>query len=210
MSLCRKTTAFSLLLALTGGMACRANEQDSRSPSNLLPNPSFEETATGGVPGWRSRAWNGEASAAWRVESPGRSGGRCLSIGSEKGADAAWTATVAVEPDTYYRLSGWIRTQEVRGAAGALLNIQNLRQVKTEAVSGTRPWTQVGTVFETGESTQLETNCLFGGWGSSTGKAWYDDVALEKVDAPPEETKAVARIDAGAPSVRYTWSSTAS
>ena len=177
--------------------------QDSRSTANLLPNPSFEKRLGDGVQGWKPRAWRGKENGRWTVPSPGRTGRQCVSIGSEKGLDAAWTATVAVKPNTYYRLSGWIKTENVRGAVGGLLNIQNLQQVRTAAVTGTRDWTRVSAVFHTGNTTQVEINCLFGGWGMSTGRAWYDDVALEQVDGPAESTKAVVRIDTDAPSVLY-------
>ena len=115
------------------------------SAANLLPNPSFEETAPGGVRGWKSRAWHGEENGRWSVESPGRSGKQCLSIRSEKGTDAAWTTTVTVQPNTFYRLSGWIKTKDLRGAVGALLNIQNMQQVRTPRVTGTKDWTRVST-----------------------------------------------------------------
>ena len=29
---------------------------------------------------------------------------------------------------------------------------------------------------------ELTINCLFGGWGKSTGKAWWDDVSLHEVE----------------------------
>ena len=54
-----------------------------------------------------------------------------------------------------------------------------------------------------GATTELEINCLFGGWGTSTGRAWYDDLALEQTDAPPEDTQATLRIDTGARPVPY-------
>ena len=180
-----------------------APAQDSGPAANLLPNPSFEEKAGDGVQGWKSRAWRGKENVRWSVESPGRTGKRCVSIGSEKGADAAWTTTVPVKPNTFYRLSGWIKTQEVRDAVGALLNIQNMQDAKTAAVSGTRDWTRVSTVFRSVAATELEINCLFGGWGTSTGQAWYDDVALEPADGPPEDTQATVTIDTGARSVPY-------
>jgi len=157
--------------------------KDTTVESNLLPNPSFEETAGHDVPGWKSRAWAGEADAQWSVAAPGRTGKQCLSIRSEKGADAAWTATVTVQPNTWYRLSGWIKTRDLKGATGACLNIQNLQQVRTPRKTGTQDWTRVSTVFRSGTVTVLEINCLFGGWGMSTGQAWYDDVALEPVGA---------------------------
>jgi alpha-N-arabinofuranosidase len=178
--------------------------QDLTATTNLLPNASFENASDAGVQDWKHRAWGGETECEWSVESPGRTGTRCVTIRSEKGSDAAWTATVPVKPNTFYRLSGWIKTKAVRGATGALLNIQNLQQVRTPAVRGTKDWTQVSTIFRSGDLTLLEINCLFGGWGSSTGQAWYDDLALEPLpDSSTEEPRAVVTIDADAPSIPY-------
>ena len=73
---------------------------DSGRPANLLSNPSFEEKADSGASGWKSRAWSGEKNARWSVGSPGRNGKRCVSIRSERGADAAWSTTVTVKPYT--------------------------------------------------------------------------------------------------------------
>ena len=66
-------------------------------------------------------------------------------------------------------------------------------------------WTRVSTVFQA-EATELEINCLFGGWGVSTGQAWYDDITLslaDEADIPPEETEAFVAIDTDAPSKPY-------
>jgi len=196
-------TLLTALLSALLTSAVAAKEETPTPAANLLPNPSFEEKAGDGVCGWKSRAWRGEENARWSAESPGRTGKICLSIASEKGADAAWTTTVTVKPNAFYRLSGWIKTQDVRDAVGALLNIQNMQNVRTAAVSGTRDWTRVSTVFRSVAATELEINCLFGGWGTSTGHAWYDDVALEQVDGPPEDTQATVTIDTDARSVPY-------
>lgn len=147
----------------------------------VVENGSFEKVAAGEVEGWQPRGWSGKENGRWEVAEPGRDGGRCVSIGSELGTDAAWTARVGVSPGTAYELSGWIRTEGVRGAVGALLNLQNLQRVKTRAVVGTSGWERVSVVFRTGAETELELNCLFGGWGVATGKAWYDDVVLREV-----------------------------
>jgi alpha-N-arabinofuranosidase len=188
------TLLLAPLAALHAADASSAEVANHSKPAaNLLPNPSFEEEAGDGVEGWTSRAW---------AEKEGRSGERCVSIASDRGGDAAWTAVASVQPGDWYRLSGWIKTREVRGAVGALLNIQNMQAVRTRAVSGTRDWTRVATVFQA-EVAGLEINCLFGGWGSSTGQAWYDDVVLEHVAEPPDETRAVVAIDTGAPSMLY-------
>lgn len=181
-----------------------APAQPAGGPSNLIPNPSFEDSTPGGVTGWKSRSWSGEANARWTVESPGRTGRRCVAIQADKGSDAAWTTTVRVRPRSFYRLSGWIKTKDIRGAVGALLNLQNLQAVRTPPVTGTRDWTRVAIEFATGEATELEINCLFGGWGQSTGQAWYDDVALEPIADPArEEPRASVTLHPDAPSTAY-------
>ncbi|MBM4088724.1 MAG: hypothetical protein FJ276_04740 [Planctomycetes bacterium] len=195
--------ALSLVCLLSAFQVRLLLAQNADEEGNLLPNPSFEEVAPVGVRGWKSRAWQGEEHAHWNVEPNGRNGGQCLSIGSEKGTDAAWTTTVTVKPNTFYRLSGWIKTRNVRGAVGALLNIQNMQHVRTPRVRGTEDWTRVSTVFRTGATTELEINCLFGGWGVSTGQAWYDDVALKPLAGSSETWQAIAAIDADAPGVPF-------
>lgn len=170
---------------------------------NLLPNPSFEKSEERGVAGWVTRAWQGDEAVCWSVTSPGRDGGQCVSIASKEGGDAAWSTTVAVQPNTFYRLSGWIRTDGVKGAVGALLNIQNMQHVRTEPVTGTADWTHVSTIFRTMEETRVEINCLFGGWGKSTGQAWYDDVCLTPLPESSRQTEAFVTIRTDAPTVRY-------
>lgn len=71
-----------------------------------------------------------------------------------------------------------------------MLNIQNLQEGRTAAVSGTRDWSRVSTVFQSDAATELEINCLFAGWGTASGQAWYDDLALEQVADPPSDTQA--------------------
>lgn len=195
-----RAIAFMLAAAAASTAACREPE----TGGNLLPDPSFEAATAAGASGWKPRAWSGGAACRWSVETPGRTGARCVSIASERGADAAWTATASVAPRAFYRLSGWIKTEGLRGAAGALINIQNLQTVRTRAIAGTRDWTRVETFFRAGEATELEINCLFGGWGEATGRAWYDDAALERVSDPAEdEPRAVVTVRAEAPDTAW-------
>ncbi len=149
---------------------------------NPVPNPSFEQSEGRRPRGWRTQTWAGEG--AFAHANVGRTGNRSVELASERGADIAWTANVSVEPFARYRLSGWIKTEDVtpRGnARGALLNLHNLQGVATAAVTGTTDWTRVETEFETGDHTSVQLNCLFGGWGQATGRAWFDDISLEKL-----------------------------
>ncbi|MCP4645720.1 MAG: alpha-N-arabinofuranosidase [bacterium] len=172
---------------------------------NLVPNASFDHVTDGSPTGWEPRAWNDSHDhASWDIDPAGRTG-QCVTIRTrgDASADAAWTARVTVRPHTFYRLSGWIKTRGVEGATGALLNIQNMQHVRTQAVTGTSDWTRVSTTFRTADAPlDLEINCLFGGWGVATGQAWYDDVLLEPVDVN-ESTEAVVTVDTDAEAIPY-------
>ena len=150
-------------------------------PPGVVRNPSFEETGDTGPVGWKPRTYGGEAE--FEHAEGGRTGDRCIAISSASGADAGWLTSVVVKPHTRYRLSAWIRTQDLVGGSGkgALLNLHNIQPLQTPAVTGTTDWMKVAVEFETGSRSTVEINCLFGGWGRSIGKAWFDDVQLEEL-----------------------------
>ena len=53
--------------------------------------------------------------------------------------------------------------------------------MQTNAITGTTDWTQVEVEFDTGSNATIQINCLLGGWGQSTGRAWFDDIKLERL-----------------------------
>lgn len=174
-----------LVTCLAGAMLAHAQNP------NLAPNGSFEEGGPRGPRGWRQERWGGEG--AFAHANVGRTGNRSLELSSANGADISWSANVNIEPFARYRLSGWIKTEEVKpasGAQGALLNLHNLQGVATPAVTGTTDWRQVEVEFEVADEASIQVNCLFGGWGQATGKAWFDDVRVEKLAQrePPAPT----------------------
>jgi hypothetical protein len=168
------------------GFLRRALEDDGEASTGAAPpgdsvlaNGSFETLRNGKPAGWREQLYSGVAKIATAEES----GGRVATISSERGADAGWIASFRVEPDTVYRLSGWIRTADLEAGSGrgALFNIHELQSppVVTQALSGTNDWTFVETEFRSGAHRELSVNALFGGWGQSRGTAWYDRVRVE-------------------------------
>jgi alpha-L-arabinofuranosidase len=163
---------------------------------NLVPNASFEEVANNRPRRWRSERWAGEGTASLGAE--GRTGGRSVTVASDRGADMGWAATVPLEPYGRYRLSGWIKTDGVVAGTGrgALFNVHDLQPAATPAVTGTQDWTRVETVFEVHDQHSIQVNCLLGGWGQSTGKAWFDDVRLERIGSLPVPAPRMT-IDAG-------------
>jgi len=150
--------------------------------TQFVANGSFEEMEGDNPKGWQPRSWQ-RGGAAFAVDPAGHSGGRSVAISSEKGADASWLATVPVKPYSRYKLSGWIKTQElVPGTSrGAQVNIHGEEEWRTAAIAGTQDWTKVEVEFDAGANDALEVSCLFGGWGRATGKAWFDDVELVRL-----------------------------
>jgi putative membrane-bound dehydrogenase-like protein len=177
----RNDAAF--LQAVLAGYKPVAAEAPGEPSGNLIPNPSFEDLSGDRPAGWRTAVHSGRGD--FEVAEPGRTGRRCVKISSEQGGDVSWAVRVAVKPRTDYRLTGWIKTENVRrigGARGAMLNIHEMQDPVrggTPALVGSHDWTQVKLDFNSGEMREVTINCLFGGWGRATGTAWFDDLELQ-------------------------------
>lgn len=172
-----------LLLLAPAPVAWTAESQ------NLVPNPSFEapDRDRERPRAWRREQWNGTGTLTYA--NVGRTGSRSVELSSTTGADISWAANVPVEPFGRYRLSGWIKCENVVAGTGqgALLNVHTLTGAATRALTGTTDWTRVEVEFDVQDQSTLMVNCLLGGWGESTGRACFDDISLEQIgrQAPP-------------------------
>lgn len=156
---------------------------------NQVLNPSFESGRGNTPQQWIRSTWAGNAE--FLIDQQGHSGKKCAKINASEGADAAWSQNVNLPSPGRYRLSGWIKTENlvVQNGAGALLNIHGLEPARTKALTGTNDWTKVECEFDIAAENQLMVNCLFGGWGQAAGTAWFDDIALELLEAKKIESK---------------------
>jgi len=199
------STAFTIIALLSvgaqGGVQAMIGDSDS-----ALANGDFESASGGRPEAWKVHKWNGQGEFAYVAE--GRGGGHCVAIESKKGADFSWETFVGVKPFSKYRLSGWIKTDDVVATTGqgALINL-HAADVKTQALTGTNDWTHVEVEFETAEDDTVHVNCLFGGWGLATGRAWYDDVAIELIETRGVEpgTLVFDATKTGAPISKYIY-----
>jgi DUF1680 family protein len=194
----------------TGEMAVWLARYESAAqpvtPPGVIRNASFEEAVNNKPAGWKTQTYRGEGE--FKYVEGGRTGKRSVCLSSESGADIGWLTSVPIKPRSQYRLSGWIKTENVEAGSGkgALLNLHNIQPSQTPAVTGTKDWTRVELVFDTGDRAAVEINCLFGGWGLSTGKAWYDDLGLELLST--KTTELAVTIDAsetGEPISKYIY-----
>jgi hypothetical protein len=160
-------------------LASNVSAAEPVTPVGMIRNPSFEKALGKKAAGWKTQTYGGKAEFNYTTDS--HSGKRSVMIASQNGADAGWLTTVTVKPHSQYRLSAWIKTENLVAGSGkgALLNLHNIQPLQTPAVTGTKDWKQVELVFDSGDNAAVQINCLFGGWGLSTGKAWFDD----KIDA---------------------------
>jgi putative membrane-bound dehydrogenase-like protein len=168
--------------------ATPVNEKHEADSANLISNPSFEQQDSDRPSGWRSTTHSGRGQ--FGSADVARTGSRSVKISSEQGGDLSWAARVAVKPRTDYQLIGWIKTdnvQKVGRAHGAMLNIHELQDPvrgATKALTGNNDWTQVQLNFNSGQLSEVTVNCLFGGWGRTTGTAWFDDIELKPASGP--------------------------
>jgi len=160
------------------------------SGPNILANGSFEDMDAKWPKGWRTVNFQSRASFAVD-ETVARTGKRSVRVSSENGADSGFQTAVEIKSYSRYKLSGWVKTQDVKPGTskGALFNIHGM-DIMTAAVSGTQDWTRVEVSFDTGATDAVLINCLFGGFGRATGTAWFDDVGLELLSSRPANPQA--------------------
>jgi putative membrane-bound dehydrogenase-like protein len=166
------------LAAALNGAAERHGLDPLGGTSEFKPGPDLLADAK-----WTPRHYKGDAEHA-QPANEGPDKGPALRITSETGADTSFHTFINVKPNSPYLLSGKIRTRGVRGAKGALLNVHELQgenRVVSRALQGKNDWTEVKVRFNSRDRKRISINALFGGWGRSTGTAWFDGIALHEL-----------------------------
>jgi len=102
-----------------------------------------------------------------------------------------------VEPATYYKLSGYIRVEQLEADPGACLEVQDGRgwsktrsAISTQKIKGTADWQYVETIYKTlsdAQSVKVIARRI-GETGPLKGKAYFKNVKLEKF-IPDIDTK---------------------
>jgi hypothetical protein len=162
---------------------------DLLNATDILFNGGLE-TGSSTPLGWQNDAWVLPYSTfEWKTDFV-HSGTRSIKITSTTANDARWIQTVYVQPNSDYRLSGWIMTDNVAHSsdgvdAGANLSLLNDTFTFTSPLFGNNPWTFVSLDFNSGASTQVTIGARLGMYsGTTTGLAWFDDLKLELLSAP--------------------------
>lgn len=156
---------------------------------NQLLNPGFEESNMD-IAFWENKIYNSSPGAGEiTLETSGaHSGNNCIKIVNSIANDSRIAQVVSVKPSTLYKISGWIKTENVSDTGrGAILSIY-MMMVSTTELKGTNDWTYVEMYGRTGSNQQsLEFTAGLGGHGGeSTGTAYFDDISVEETSNVPE------------------------
>lgn len=153
--------------------------------ANLISNAGFEagDNQTNIPTGWGITQWQPTSTLLWD-KTVAHSGSHSVKIiaNSPNDNDAAWVTTspISITPQTFYRLSGWIKTEQVNPEvlSGANISLYDT-WTHTSGITGSHDWSFASTIFNSGTDTQAKIGARLGYWAATTtGTAWFDDLAL--------------------------------
>lgn len=152
-----------------------------------LRNGSVEDGNGDAPTGWVHDPADPSHIASWTDEAS-RTGSRSLKLWVREGAEPSWISTrqtgIRLSPGGRYRVTAWVKAEGVVGYAGWYLHIGNAANTMMQAPmlgagDGTYDWKQVALEFTApAGADRVSLGTVLRG----TGVAWFDDVALERLD----------------------------
>ncbi|MDI4644048.1 phospholipid carrier-dependent glycosyltransferase [Cohnella hashimotonis] len=193
----KRTLGVWVLALLLGVLGCAGGVSAAyaEEAATLIRNGGAEIAASGsGQPdGWAQDVYTSDAGgAAISTLTVGQDGGHSgqayLSVSNASENDARWIQEVPVEADTVYRLSGWIRVAGgLADRTGGNLSVLGIAAPFPAVGDSQGEWRQVEWYGKTGaDQTSVTVAARLGSYGSlNSGKADFDDIALEKLAEAP-------------------------
>ncbi|MUT67657.1 phospholipid carrier-dependent glycosyltransferase [Paenibacillus sp. NEAU-GSW1] len=201
----RNILLFSLLLFVLipaiSGYAAGAGEG---AGPNLLQNSDFEQAdpADAGAPlNWTKDVWvQGDDATRFGLETGDtHAGGSAIVIENLQPNHAKWVQKLAVEPDSYYHVTGWVKVSGTDAAMmGANLFVMDVGFEFPQLKDTAGEWKQLEFYGKTGpKQKELRVAASLGGYNSlNVGKALFDDLSMNKVESLPEGVQAFSLVPA--------------
>ncbi len=164
----------------------------SADGNNLLANGGFEKVDASGMPeDWRTVSYlDISSNTLFEItEEEAHSGTYSARIVNANLNDARYVTTIQVEPESVYRVSGYILVKDMEsGGNGANFALED-QYAASESVFDTHgEWQYVEWYGETDtDQTEVELGVRVGGYSAeSKGTAYFDDISVEKVQEVPD------------------------
>jgi len=162
-----------------------SEDADSITEDTLIVSANFDEDENGFTTG----AWLPGQSTFKHFKNGGRDDSGCVGITNVTANDSRYELTVPAEANSFYKISGWVKTEGVSEEGGAGANISVLGNFESyEYVFDGDDWKYIEFYGETAKGQAALTIALRLGFysGENTGTAWFDDVSVYQVVSVPE------------------------
>ncbi|MCX7922323.1 MAG: glycosyltransferase family 39 protein [Clostridia bacterium] len=181
----KKIPAYLIMILLFIGLHLPAFAETA----NIMVNPGFEE----GEAFWTKHSWENKG-VFYSDASQKHSGNSSVCIVNDIPSDSRYKQTVVAKENSYYKLSCWVKTENVGSQGkGANLSIDGLLVTSNDVKGSVNDWQHIELYGKTGQSQSgFVLTIGLGGYGMlNTGKAWFDDVSVQMLDSLPSGVTAV-------------------
>lgn len=161
-------------------------EGANREATGLLANPDFEQAPASA--GWELAVYGARPQVELDSQIV-RVGRHSLRVTAAEDSDTALGQEVALKPNQWYRLSGWIKTRDLKPVSAATYGSLQVQRPGGRGIIAAGPnhgaetdWTQTAVFFQAPADGRARIGLFFTGFGTGTGTAWFDGLKLEEVD----------------------------
>ncbi|HEX9061561.1 MAG TPA: phospholipid carrier-dependent glycosyltransferase, partial [Clostridia bacterium] len=152
-----------------------------------VQNIGFEDGGTDAPLFWDVNSWENNG-RAFTDSSIKHSGQKSVCIQNDKPTDTRCRQSVQVKPNTVYKISCWVKTQDVGpDKKGANISVAEITDTSKDIHGTNTGWENISLYGRTGsDQNKITVTVGLGGYGSlNSGKAWFDDVSVTEVSSVP-------------------------
>lgn len=167
---------------------------------NLLLNSGFEEGDKDSPSNWTKDMWiSGDSSGILSVQSEVvHSGSKAAMIENLEPNHLKFVQNIKVNPDSYYKISGYTKVVSTAGEGfGANIFVVGVGGGYPSTVDTAGDWQYLEFIGQTGpDQSEISIGAALGGYASLIqGKAYFDDLSVERLDAAPKGANVVSLVN---------------
>lgn len=164
---------------------------------NLLQNPGFEDGEEDTPSNWTKDMWISEDSAGiLSLQSDEvHSGSKAIVIENLEPNHLKWVQTITVTPNSFYKISGYTKVVSTAGeGVGANIFVVGVGGGYPSTTDTSGDWQYLEFIGQTGpEQTEIAIGASLGGYANLIqGKAYFDDLSVEQIEAAPEGANVIS------------------